>query len=104
MRFVPFLFFLIALAFGPAFAAGTQNAPAVQPRDQYFSGTVTAITDTQITVSRTVLGKEPEIRTFSITPDTRVEGKPRVKSRVTVRFDGDHAVHILVRASQKKAS
>jgi hypothetical protein len=53
-----------------------------------------------------VLGKSSETRTFAITPATKVEGKLRVKLRVTVRFTKDEdvetAVHIIVRATQKK--
>jgi hypothetical protein len=70
--------------------------------DQFFSGVIVAITADRITVSRTVLGNESGTRTFVITPETRIEGKPAAKARVTVRFvtadDGDRAVHILVRA------
>jgi len=53
-----------------------------------------------------VLGKSSETRTFLVTPETRVEGKLRVKARVTVRYtreeQGDRALHIIVRSSQKK--
>ena len=67
---------------------------------------MTAFTGDQITVFKTVLGKNSENRTFLITPDTRIEGKLRLKARVTVRFarseDSDRAVHIIVRTSQKK--
>lgn len=75
-------------------------------QDQFFSGTITSLSTDKITVSRTVLGKNSSIRTFLVTPETRVEGKPKVKARVTVRFvsseGGDLAVHIIVRSSQRK--
>ena len=78
-------------------------APAVQPHDQFFSGIVTALTETSVTVTRTVLGKESTVRTFIITPETHIEGKPKTKSRVTVRFvpdeNGDRAVRIIVRGA-----
>jgi hypothetical protein len=82
-----------------------QNPPATQSEDQFFSGDVTALDATKITVKRTVLGKRSDFKTFLITSETRVEGKPKVKSRVTVRWtaseDGDKAVHILVRTGKK---
>jgi hypothetical protein len=72
------------------------------PADQFFSGTIVEITSEKITVTRTVLGNESGTRTFIITPETRIEGKPAPKARVTVRFvageDGDRAIHILVRS------
>jgi hypothetical protein len=78
-------------------------APAVQPQDQFFSGIITALTQTSLTVSRTVLGKESTIHTFTITPETHIVGKPKMKSRVTVRYvtdeNGDRAVRIIVRGA-----
>ncbi len=80
--------------------------PAEQPRSEFFSGVVTALADDKITVFKTVLGKDSETRTFLITPQTRVEGKLRLKARVTVRYtreeEGNRALHIIVRTSQKK--
>lgn len=75
--------------------------------DQFFSGRVTASTSTQVTVVRTVLGKDNATRTFLITPETKVEGgRVRVQAQVTVRFvssdQGDKAVHIIVRPNGKK--
>ena len=59
-----------------------------------------------MTVLKAVRGKTPETLTFLISKDTRVEGKLRMKARVTVRYaddeDGHRAVHIIVRTSQKK--
>ncbi len=80
----------------------SQDPPAAVPQqDQFFSGIVTALTETSITVNRTVLGKDSAVRTFAITPETHIEGKPKVKSKVTVRYvtgqDGDRAVRIIVR-------
>lgn len=70
--------------------------------DQFFSGVIVEVSEDRITVSRTVLGNESGTRTFIITPETRIEGKPVEKARVTVRFvtadDGDRAVHIIVRS------
>ena len=83
-----------------------ETASAEQPSGEFFSGTITVLGDDKITVNRAVLGKSSETRTFAITKSTKVEGKLRVKMRVTVRFtreeDVDTAVHIIVRATQKK--
>jgi len=99
--------FLLFLSPVPSVTVKAQAAaPAEQPRTEFFSGVVTALTADQITVFKTVLGKNSETRTFLITPETRIEGKLRLKSRVTVRYtraeEGDRAVHIIVRTSQKK--
>ena len=90
------------LCFASTIPARQQKAAAQQPKDRMFSGLVTAIGQTSITVTQWVLGKETAVRTFAITAGTRIEGKPRVKNRVTVRYsrdeDGtDRAVHIIVR-------
>jgi hypothetical protein len=80
--------------------------PTEQPHSDFFSGVVTALADDNITVFKTVLGKNSETRIFLITAETRVEGKLRLKVRVTVRYahqeEGDRALHIIVRTSQKK--
>jgi hypothetical protein len=82
------------------------TAPKEPPRGEFFSGVITALADDKLTVFKTVLGKNAETRTFVISKETRVEGKLRLKVRVTVRYirdeDGDHALHIIVRTSQKK--
>jgi hypothetical protein len=86
---------------------GAQSPPATdQPRREFFSGVITVLADDQITVSKNVIGKNSDVRVFRIAKETRVEGKLRLKARVTVRYnhsdDGDHAVHIIVRSAQKK--
>ena len=69
--------------------------------DDTFSGSILELTTAKITVSRSILGKQPEKRTFLITADTRIEGKMRVKLKVTIGFvtsdDGDVARLIVVR-------
>ena len=69
--------------------------------DDTFSGSIVELTSNRITVSRSMLGKAPEQRSFAITSETRVEGKLRVKLKVTVGFvasdDGDTARLIVVR-------
>jgi hypothetical protein len=99
------LFLLLSpVAFMPVRAQGA--TPSEQPHSEFFSGVVTMLAEDKITVFKTVLGKSSETRTFLITPETRVEGKLRAKARVTVRYmreeQGDRALHIIVRSSQKK--
>ena len=69
--------------------------------DDTFSGSILELTTAKITVSRSILGKQPEKRTFLITADTHIEGKMRVKLKVTIGFvvsdDGDVARLIVVR-------
>ena len=76
----------------------TQDQP---PAEQYFSGTVVSYAGEKVTVARTVLGKNSSSRYFTITGDTLIEGKLKVKVRVTVQYitkdDVDFAVHIIVR-------
>ncbi len=66
------------------------------------SGTVTDLQTNKIVVNRAVLGKPPEERTFLITTETKIEGKLRVNTRVTVGYrqseEGDIATRIIVRA------
>ncbi len=98
---------LLAFA-GAGFAGGASQTPppSTTSTDQFFAGNVTALSGETLTVGRTVLGKISSTRTFRITPETRVEGNLRVRSKVTVRFvsrdDGDQALHIIVRTGQKK--
>lgn len=84
-----------------------QENPAPEPvDDSFFSGFVSEYSAAKITVSRVVLGRRAEKRTFLITSATKIEGKIKNKARVTVRFasndDGDVATAILVRGNQKK--
>ena len=72
--------------------------------DGFYSGNIVDLAADRVTVSRTILGKPPEKRVFQITSATKVEGKLKQKSRVTVRYlpgdEGDVAVSILVRADK----
>ncbi|MGH9611671.1 MAG: hypothetical protein ACRD4P_01175 [Bryobacteraceae bacterium] len=82
------------------------GAPAPQQQQtQTFAGNVTALTPNKVTVTRSILGRSAK-RTFLIKPDTRIEGKLRVKAKVTVGFatsdEGDVAKLIVVRSPQKK--
>lgn len=115
MRFFSSVVLLVLLAWDvPGWAAAQEPpspAPAEQPKeeppkDQFFAGYVTALSATQMTVSRTVLGDKSSTRTFQLTPETRIEGKLRVKSRVTVQYvgtdEGDRAIRVIVRSSSQK--
>jgi hypothetical protein len=95
---------IVLCAFGqPQPSQQTQEQP---PAEQYFSGTVVSYVEEKVTVARTVLGKNSSSRYFTITGDTLVEGKLRVKVRVTVQYitkdEVDYAVHIIVRNQTPK--
>ncbi len=85
----------------------SKNDSKSEPKyDETFSGPIVEVSATKITVSRSILGKPAEKRTFAIKPDTRIEGKLRVRAKVTVGFvktdDGDVARLVVVRAAQKQ--
>jgi len=69
--------------------------------DDTFAGSIVELSTTKVTVSRSILGKPAEKHVFLITSDTRIEGKLRLKLKVTVGFimtdDGDVARLIVVR-------
>jgi hypothetical protein len=81
---------------------GTKAEP---PYDDTFSGPIVELTASRIVISRSILGKPPEKRTFVIKVDTRIEGKLRVRAKVTVGFitndEGDVARLIVVRGPTK---
>ena len=83
-----------------------EGKPTEQTANEFFSGVVTELSADKITVLKTVLGKNSETRTFLIATETRIEGKLKVKARVTVRYthddDANRALHIIVRTAQKK--
>lgn len=86
----------------PAPAPVPPQPPPV--KDQMFSGSVTAVAESSLTVARQGSG---EVKVFVITPDTRFEGpRPQLNSRVTIRYiaaeDGDRAVRVIVRSPEKK--
>lgn len=90
--------------------AQTSDSPIPQPppvpRSQFFAGTVTTLNDQQITVSRTLVGRSPEHRTFAISPKTKMN-KPAVKlkSKVTVKYQhlpqGDVALEIQLKGTKR---
>lgn len=103
--------FLLTLAFAmtltlPGQALPAQDQAPAAEQYEFVSGIIAELTDHRIVVNRAVLGKPAENRAFLITSDTKVEGKLRVNSRVTVGFkpaaEGDVAVRIIVRAATEK--
>jgi hypothetical protein len=83
-------------------AQGSEDAGAAAPKpDAFYSGSVVESTETSLVVSKTVLGKK-ERRTFVMTTDTKIEGRLRTGSRVTVRYaagdNGDTCILIVVRS------
>jgi hypothetical protein len=88
-------------------ADGAKSDPKSEPKyDETFSGPIVELSAAKIIVSRSILGKPAEKRTFWIKPDTRIEGKLRVRAKVTVGFvttdDGDVARLVVVRTAQKQ--
>jgi hypothetical protein len=80
--------------------------PKSEPKyDQTFSGPIVELSATKITVSRSILGKPAEKHSFLIKTDTRIEGKLRVRAKVTVGYvttdDGDVARLIVVRTQKQ---
>ena len=100
------LVYTCAVAFGTVLDAKAQQEEA-KPKALMFSGTVTTVDSSSLTVIRAGDGKVPGTHTFAITAETTFEGgKPKVASRVTVRYveaeDGDRAVHVIVRPAARK--
>jgi hypothetical protein len=83
------------------------NSKSEPKYDHTFSGPIVEVTTTQITVSRSILGKPAEKRAFALRSDTRIEGKLKVRVKVTVGYvttdDGDVARLVVVRTSPKPA-
>jgi hypothetical protein len=88
------------------FFGAAQDNSTPKTADSFYSGSVAEVNSEKIVVTRVVLGKQAENRTFIITSATKVEGKLRAKERVTVRYQtteqGDVAVSIVVRTAQQK--
>ena len=103
-RFVVALFVLaIPLAGLSPRQESVPDAPkkAVIANDK-FSGTVTQLNLESVTVVRTVPARDAVTRKFLLDAQTKVEGKLRVKARVTVQYQVEdegqfRALHIIVR-------
>lgn len=84
-----------------------QNEPPNKSEPAYddtFAGPIVELSSTKLTVSRNVLGKT-EKRTFLIKSDTRIDGKLKMKEKVTVGFvttdEGDIARLIVAHPGKK---
>ena len=87
-------------------AAWEKTQSGAEPQyEETFSGSVVQLSANEVIISRSILGKPAERRTFSMKTDTRVEGKLRINAKVTVGFvstdDGDVARLIVVRTAQR---
>ena len=84
-------------------APQSQEAHENDAQGEFFSGLVQEVSETSVSVSRSLPGKPAEIRVFTIDTETIVEGKLKKLARVTVGYrshDGqDHAWRIIVRES-----
>jgi hypothetical protein len=105
---LPLSIICAGLVWGQETGEAKPAAPASEPHyDSTFSGPIVELSADRVTVSRSILGKPAEKRSFWIKADTRIEGKLRVKAKVTVGFvstddGGDIARLIVVRASAPK--
>jgi hypothetical protein len=85
-------------------APGNQDAPP-RPKAQFFAGIVTDLDREHVTVSRSLVGRPRENRTFLITRQTKMSRPVRIRSRVTVRYrnfpEGDVALEIQVRSQTR---
>ena len=90
------------VATGVAQDAAAPPSKTTQPANDIFSGTVSELAPDSITVIRKAPARDAGARKFLLDGQTKVEGKLRVKARVTVRYQADdegqlHALHIIVR-------
>jgi hypothetical protein len=89
---------------GDAGTGGSARQDTAQLRGT-FAGPIVELAAAKVTVSRNVLGKT-EQRTFLIKTDTRIEGKLKVKEKVTVGFvttdEGDIARLIVAHPNDRK--
>jgi hypothetical protein len=99
--------FLLILLLG-CFAAAQDSLDHPVPaaaKQQFFAGIVTDLDANRITISRSVLGRPAEHRTFLITQETKLGKNLHTRVRVTVRYvnrpEGDVALEVLVRSQPK---
>jgi hypothetical protein len=105
-RSISGVFLGVLLAGAPLMRA--QEEPPGKTQATYedtFAGPIVELSVSKVTVSRNVLGKT-EKRTFLIKADTRIEGKLKVKEKVTVGFvttdEGDIARLIVAHPNDRK--
>ena len=77
------VFVALGLTFGAA--AGPQDQAQQEVAEyQFWSGTITEVTETTVTVRRS--SNNAEDRKFAINSETKVEGKLQTEARVTVAY------------------
>ena len=108
MRFVKTVFLALLFAYIPAIRAQEEPPGKSEPTyEDTFACPIVEVSATKVTVSRTVLGKT-EKRAFLIKPDTRIEGKLKMKVKVTVGFvttdEGDVARLIVAHPTMQKVA
>jgi hypothetical protein len=109
IRFVLWLTLFASMAASiPLFGLPAQQDPApVPPKapavvNDKFSGTVTELNADSVTVVQRVPARDAVSRKFMLDAQTKIEGKLRLKVRVTVQYQAIEegqfrAVHIIVR-------
>jgi hypothetical protein len=98
----------LAIVTGETQPPPDKNPPAKADSNfSFMSGTVSEILSDSITITRNVAGKASEKHTFQTTAETTIEGKLKVKARVTIGYvkgeDTNTAVRIIVRSSSPPA-
>lgn len=106
MRWACGVFLGVLLSCAPMMRAQEEPPTKSEPAyDDTFAGPIVELSAAKLTVSRNVLGKTQK-RTFLIKPDTRIDGKLKVKEKVTVGFvttdEGDVARLIVAHPNGKK--
>ncbi len=102
MRFIPLTLYIALLGVSCA-AQETAVPPAgMKEVETFFSGSVVAVSTTEITVRRRALISNATTKTFAMDAETKIEGKVRVKASVTIRYVTDdegqaRAIQIIVR-------
>ena len=89
-------------AFGALQAVTSDPAPPAAPpppHAQFFAGTVVELDTQHVKVTRTLVGRPTEIRSFAINASTKMNKTAiKLRSRVTVRYkrlpEGDVALEI----------
>jgi hypothetical protein len=103
---------LLTCGFAMAISQTPENtlAPAqpAPPRPQFFAGSVIEVDQKYIKVSRTLVGRPTETRTFVVNAGTKMNKNAlKAKVRVTVRYkrmpEGDIALEIQVRPAVRSA-
>ncbi|MBV8830286.1 MAG: hypothetical protein JO108_13765 [Acidobacteriaceae bacterium] len=82
--------------------------PQVEPKPEFFAGTVTQLSSRRITISRQVAGHAPQHRTFVIDSKTKMpKSNLHLRSRVTVRFlhreEGDFVLAVKLQPPPRPA-